>query len=600
MADTNRSQAARVLVLVLVLVASRAPAAVAHGGMILLALDTSGNGNDLEPVNAYRDPAPAKYNNAMTFNGTTSYLQRVNGGAIISNSRMTVCTWIKPNTNTGTHSVIHQDGGLYLNQTNLDVLAQVRWTSGGASPVESSQGVTASNALVFGVWKHVCVVVDNTAAAGTQTTITIFVEGAQAAQSSFVTGTGSMLSAKATLYLGGVPGGTGVANAYNGWLDDTVWCTAFAATASQILTIRNTDGTGNAGSVCGANLKGLWKFDELVTGAPNTAPASGYLDPANFTCESPCSRWMHVRGDTSTLELRIDLDGDGVNDRAVTGNVWDERVTWTKVGTYLFHVQFIDQFGRAQHNETTITIRAPTSPAAVLSPKDTTGGKPLTRLVTLEGDSRVVNIKVDYEGDGVFDAEVNNSTFGATHTWSTPGTYRLNVQYTNDANVSGYRESIITVLDTDAPTATIYPEPGLLGTAPVTRWVVVRGDATVRQIRVDFTGDGTWDATENARSLNVQHTWDHPGIARLVVQVENEQHVNGTYDVPLRIENDLVQDPLTSDRTCGFCDFGDGAKSWNDLDPTFSPQEVWNWLVFIALVAVAGFVLYFRIINGGT
>lgn len=591
---------ARSLVLFLVGAAILAPfPASGHSGMVLLALDSSGNGNDLEPVNAYRDPAPAKYNNAMTFNGTTSYMHRVNGGALISNSRMTVCTWIKPNTNTGTHSIIHQDGGFYLNQTNLDVSAQVRWTSS-ASGAESTQGVTAPNALAFGAWKHVCVVVDDTAGAGTQTTISIFVEGAQAAQSSFVTGTGSMLSAKATLYLGGVPSGTGLANAYNGWLDDTVWCTAFAASTSQILTIRNTDGTGNAGLPCGSNLRALWKFDELVTGAPTTAPATGYIDPVNLTCEAPCSRWMHVRGDTGTLELRIDLDGDGTTDRAITGNVWDERVTWTKVGMYLFHVQFIDQFGRAQHNETTITIRAPTSPAAVLTPSDTTGGKPLTRLVTLEGDARVVNIKVDYEGDGVIDAEVNNSTFAATHTWPTPGEYRLNVQYTNDANVSGYRESIITVLDTEAPTAIIYPEPGLLGTAPATRWIVVRGDSTVRTIRIDFTGDGSWDETATARSLNVQHTWPTPGNTRLVVQVENEQGVNGTYDVPLRIENTLVQDPLTSDRTCGFCSFGKDRGGFSGVNPVFTPQEVWDWLVFLALVAVAGFVLYFRIINGGT
>ncbi|MFA5862761.1 MAG: LamG-like jellyroll fold domain-containing protein [Candidatus Thermoplasmatota archaeon] len=571
--------------------------ASAHSGMVLLALDSGGGGNDLEPVNAYRDPAPAKRNNAMTFNGTTSYLTRATSGTTMamSNQRLVICAWLKTDDSTRTSTIIHQDGNFYFNQSATTLSATVFWgPSGNPAPLTVT---SQPGALVFGQWRHACFVVDPTVAAATQATFTLWIDGGINAQDTRVIGTSLLQGTNNALYLGGLPSPTGVSLAYKGWIDDTSWC-RLAATDANLDAIANA--TTPVTTVCGATTVAWWKFDEIATGAPTTAPASGYIDPVNITGEAPYSRWMHVRGDSATLELRIDLDDDGAWDGVVTGNVWDERITWDKVGTFLFHVAFIDQFGRGQHNETTINILAPVASGLRLSPTDTTGGTPLTRLVTVEGDPRVVNIKVDYDGDGTTDAEVNNSTFGALHTWTSPGTYRLNAQVTNDANVTSYRESIITVQDDEAPTGTIYPEPGTRGLAPFTRWIVVRGDPTVRTIRIDATGDGTWDATTNARSHNFQHTWTTPGIVRLVVQLENEHGTNGTYDIPLRIENTLVQDPLTSDRTCGFCGFGDGASSWNDLDPTFTPGEVWDWLVFIALVAAAGFVLYFRIINGGT
>ncbi|MFA5861318.1 MAG: LamG-like jellyroll fold domain-containing protein [Candidatus Thermoplasmatota archaeon] len=572
--------------------------ASAHNGMVLLALDSSSNANDLEPVNAYRDAAPAKRNNAMTFNGTTSYLTRTSGGTsfAMSNQRLAVCSWLKTDDSTRSSTIIHQDGNFYLNQTATTVSATVFWGPAG-NPVPLTV-TSQAGALVFGVWRHVCFVVDPTVAAGTQATFTLWVDGGINAQDTRIIGTSTLQGTNNALYIGGLPAASSLSLAYKGWIDDTSWCRN-AVTDAGLDALQNA--TSPVTTVCGSGTSvAWWKFDEIVTGAPNTAPASGYIDPVNVTGEAPYSRWMHVRGDTATLELRIDLDGDGTTDRVVTGNVWDERVTWTKVGLFFFHVQFIDQYGRAQHNETPIRIIAPTASGLTLKPDDTVGGKPLTRLVTVEGDPRVINIKVDYDGDGLYDRDVNNSTYGELHTWTAPGTYRLNAVVTNDANVSAYRESIITVQDDDAPTATIYPEPGTRGLAPFTRWIVVRGDPTVRTIRIDHEGDGTWDETANARSHNVEHTWTKPGIARLVVQLENEQGTNATYDIPLRIENTLVQDPLTSTRACDFCDFGEDARTWNDLDPTFTPQEVWNWLVFLALVIVAGFVLYFRIINGGT
>lgn len=591
-----REHAVATFALLVLLIAASMPAQ-AHNGMVLLALDSSGNANDLEPVNAYRDAAPAKQNNAMTFNGTTSYLTKHSGGSgyAMSNNRLAVCSWVKIDDSTRDSTIIHTNGGFYLNQSATSVSATVFWgPSGNPAPLTIA---SQPGALVFGAWRHVCYVTDPTVAAATQVTFTLWVDGGIAAQDSRVIGTSSLQGDNGALYVGGVPSPSGLTLAFKGWLDDTAWCRSALSDAS-LDAIQNA--TAPVTSVCGGTTVAWWEFDEIVTGAPTSAPLTGYIAPVDITGDAPYSRWMHVRGDASTLELRIDIDGDGTWDRIVTGNVWDERVTWDRPGTYVFHVEFVDQYGRGQHNETTVTILAPTAAGAILKPSDTTGGHPLTRLVTVEGDARVVNIKVDYDGDGIHDAEVNASTFGATYTWSQPGVYRLNAQITNDANVSAYRESIITVTPNDAPTATIYPEPGTRGLAPLTRWVVVRGDPTVRVVRVDFTGDGSWDETANARSFNVEHTWDGPGVTRLVVQVENEHGVNGTYDVPIRVENTLVQDPLTSGRTCGFCGFGDGATTWNELDPTFTPGEVWDWLVFLALVAVAGFVLYFRIINGGT
>lgn len=571
--------------------------AAAHSGMVLLALDSSSSANDLEPVNAYRDPAPAKRNNAMTFNGTTSYLVRHSGGAGMQmvNNRLAVCSWIKTDDSTRSSTIIHMDGNIYVNQSGTVLTATVFWgPAGGPAPLTVT---SQSGALVFGVWRHACFVTDPTLVGATQISFTLWIDGGINAQDTRIIGTNSLQGTNNVLYMGGAPAPTGLTLAYKGWLDDTSWCRS-ALTDASLDAIQNA--TSPVTTVCAGTTIGWWKFDEIVTGAPTTAPATGYISPTNITGEAPYSRWMHVRGDSSTLELRIDIDDDGSWDHVVTGNVWDERVTWNRPGAYLFHVAFIDQFGRAQHNETTVTILAATAAGAILKPTDTTGGTPLTRLVTVEGDQRVVYIGVDYDGDGLVDAQVDGATFAETHTWTTPGTHRLNAEIKNDAGVSSYRESIITVVEDAAPTATIYPEPGTRGIAPMTRWVVVRGDPTVRTIRVDYTGDGSWDDTPNARSANFEHTWPTPGNVRLVVQLENEQGTLGTYDVPLRIENNFVQDPLTSDRTCGFCSFGKGGGGFGGVDPVFTPKEVWDWLVFLALVAVAGFVLYFRIISGGS
>lgn len=575
------------------------PSAEAHSGMVLLALDSGGGGNDLEPVNAHRDPAPAKRNNAMTFNGSTSHLVRTGVGTSFdysSNGGMVYCTWIKSDDSGRNAVIAYFNGMFYLNQSATRVTAT--WHYGPQST--STIVVTSSlNALQFGVWRHVCARTSSNEPTTGQRAFQIWLDGGKDQETTLLIQLGeSLTGSNGPFYMGGTPTPTGVNLPFKGWIDDTTYCKS-ALSDTNLDSIQNAT-SPSTGFCSGSFLGGWWKFDEVVTGAPSSAPASGYIDPTDIVGEAPYSRWMHVRGDTSTLEMRIDVDGDGITDHTVQGNVWSEQVTWDTVGTHLFHVQFIDQFGRAQHNETTVTILAATAAGAILKPTDTTGGTPLTRLVTVEGDHRVVYISVDYDGDGVVDAEVDGATFAATHTWTTPGTYRLNTEIKNDAGVSSYRESIITVIEDAAPTATIYPEPGTRGIAPMTRWIVVRGDPSVHTIRIDHTGDGSWDETVNARTANFEHTWPTPGNVRLVVQLENDRGTVGTYDVPLRIENSLVQDPLTSDRTCGFCSFGKGGGGFGGIDPVFTPKEVWDWLVFLALVAVAGFVLYFRIINGGS
>lgn len=571
-----------------------APLAGAHQGMVLLALDSGGSGNDLEPVNAVREAEGARRGNAMTFNGTTSYLTRVGQGTSMATQQFTICTWIKP-TDARDASIVHLNGAIYLNQTGTR--ARLTWhfgTNAGANG-QTLTVLSQENALIVGSWRHVCgrTEIQNL---GTEQVLQLYVDGGLNAETRVTRGTQTARESNGPYYMGGVPTPAGVTNAFNGMIDDTVFCKSTLST-TNMNAIQNA--TSNPTGFCsGSFMAGWWKFDEITDAPPTTPPATGYIHPNDVTGEAPYARWMHVRGDENTISMRIDTDGDGVTDHVVIGNTWNERVTWEQPGTYHFHVEFIDHHGRAQHNETTITIRAPTSPRALFLPGDTTGGSPLTRLVTLEGDHRVVNIKIDFDGDRTYDREVNASTFAETYTWTTPGTYRLNVQYTNDANVSGYREAIITVTEHAAPHATIYPEPGTRGIAPMTRWIVVRGDPTVRTIRIDTTGDGTWDHEIHARSHNVQHTWDRPGLTRFVVQLENEHGTNGTYDIPLRIENPLFQDPLTSPRSCPFCGFGEGAGGFGGINPIFTPKQVWDWLVFLGLVAVGTVILWFRIARG--
>lgn len=587
------------VLLAVVLIATFPRPVAAHSGMVLLAVDSGGGGNDLEPVNAYRDPAPAKRNNAMTFNGSSSHLVRTGLGNSLdystSGGGMVYCSWVKSDDSTRNSVLAYFNGMFYLNQSGTRVTATWHF---GADATTTVVVTSSLNALQFGVWRHVCARTVSGEPTTGQRAFQIWLDGGKDQETAVLVQLGeSPRGANGPFYMGAIPSPSGPASAFKGWIDDTTYC-------KSALSDTNLDAIQNAtspptGFCSGSFLGGWWKFDEVVTGAPSSAPASGYIDPTNVVGEAPYSRWMHVRGDTSTLEMRIDEDGDGTTDHIVQGNVWSERVTWTSVGSRFFHVQFIDQFGRAQHNETPIQIVAPTASGLKLTPIDTSGGTPLTRLVTVEGDERVVNIKVDYDGDGVYDTEVDNSTFGEVHTWTTPGEYRLNVMATNDASISAYREAIIRVQDAPAPTALVYPEDGTTGKAPYARWVVVRGDADVRTIRIDFDGDNTWDHESSSRTANVQHIWATPGTHRLVVQVENDAGTSGTYEARIRVENTLIEDPLTSTRTCPFCGLGDGVNSWNQIDVRFTPREIWNWIVFLALLAIAGLILYVRLMRGG-
>lgn len=241
-----------------------------------------------------------------------------------------------------------------------------------------------------------------------------------------------------------------------------------------------------------------------------------------------------------------------------------------------------------------------TLPIATITLPNGTLRAPARAWITVEGSEGTKRVTVDFDGDDAPDLDLQDRHATGSHVYTTAGTHVVHVAVYDETGAGTHHQaSLVIAPPGPAPSALVYPETGAQGRAPFSRWVVVRGDESVTHIRVDYEGDGTWDHEATARSTTVAHTWPTPGTWRLVVQLEAADGTLGIVEHTLRVENNLITDPLTTPRTCPFCHIGDGARSWNTIDPTFTPAEVFQWLLFVGLVAAAGFIFYVRL-TGGT
>jgi hypothetical protein len=125
------------------------------------AVDSSGNGNDLTPVNSPTPTTdiPGVMNAAIpdsysaSFNGSTQYFTVADNSSLDSTSAVSVSTWVKFNNTSGNQTIlakwqvgVHQQWVLQLNSGHISW-----WTGDGYS---GANELASSTAITAGTWYH--------------------------------------------------------------------------------------------------------------------------------------------------------------------------------------------------------------------------------------------------------------------------------------------------------------------------------------------------------------------------------------------------------------------------------------------------------------
>jgi hypothetical protein len=250
------------------------------------AADQSGKGN-VGTVTSATFVGGGKFNNALSFNGTNSWVTVADSATLDLTTGMTIEGWVRPSTtqNWRTAFVKEQPGnlvyGVYANNGNNRPAAEV-YVGGAARTV---QGPTALPALT---WSHLAASYDGT-------TLRLFVNGTQAAQLAV---SGSILTSNSPVRIGG----NGVWGEYFSGLIDEVRVYNRALTAAEIQTdmtrsvtpdvtpptiTARTPGPGTAGINVGTSP--TVTFNELMNAGTITTSSFFLKDAANATVPATVS-----------------------------------------------------------------------------------------------------------------------------------------------------------------------------------------------------------------------------------------------------------------------------------------------------------------------
>ncbi|HEY7406165.1 MAG TPA: PKD domain-containing protein, partial [Candidatus Angelobacter sp.] len=263
---------------------------------------------------------------------------------------------------------------------------------------------------------------------------------------------------------------------------------------------------------------------------------------------------------TTSTPLMVNVDtsaSQGGNGDAITGRTisfgdgtsvnWVATTTHTyaKAGTYTVSVSLKNEDNLTANASKTVTVTTAAAPVPALNVTPTSGTAPL--VVTIDssasqggGSSTITGRTIDF-GDGT----PAGSAATTTHTYTTPGSYTVNLTLTNQAGLKATASSVVTVT---APAATA-PVPALnvtpiSGTAPL----VVTIDATASQggsskitgRTIEF-GDGTW-VTWNPTAT---HTYTNPGSYTVRLTLKNADGLTATKTSVVTVTAPLPPPPAT-------------------------------------------------------
>ncbi|MFC7590556.1 LamG-like jellyroll fold domain-containing protein [Nonomuraea antimicrobica] len=183
--------------------------------------DASGNGND--GTAAATTWASGKYGQALSFNGTSSWVTVADSGSLRLTDGMTLMAWVRPSSVTGWRTVVMKEFG-----ADLAYAIMGSGSSGPGAFIHTSSGANAPAPanLPLDAWSHVAATYDGA-------TLRMFVNGAQVATNP--TG-GDLRTGTSPLRIGGNSG----SGEYFSGLIDEVRVYNKALTPAQITTDMNT------------------------------------------------------------------------------------------------------------------------------------------------------------------------------------------------------------------------------------------------------------------------------------------------------------------------------------------------------------------------
>ncbi len=306
-----------------------------------------------------------------------------------------------------------------------------------------------------------------------------------------------------------------------------------------------------------------------------------------------------VSSTTGVAPLAVTFTGDqSTDDNAISSYLWDFKDgsttntanashTFTSSGTYLVELIVKDENGLSNKTITTITVTDPvnSAPIAVIDGNPSTGSAPLS-VQFVAGNSSDDNAITSYFWD--LKDGATSTTLNPYHTYTTPGTYEVELTVTDAAGLTDTKTITIVVNEAEnqAPVAVVSANP-TTGNAPL-NVQFVGGNSTddkgVTGYLWDFK-DGT-----TGTSNNPSHLFTNPGSYVVNLTITDAEGLTSSSSITITVNSNGG----SGNPADGYYVTTSGNSSNNGL----SENSAWS-LEHAVDIAQAGDIVYVKAGNYG-
>ena len=215
--------------------------------------------------------------------------------------------------------------------------------------------------------------------------------------------------------------------------------------------------------------------------------------------------------DGTVVEYDWDFDGDGTYERTTSSATVDH--SYSSGGDRTVTVRARDDDGATDTATTTVTVVANQAPTADLAhaPAGLDPGQTVTFDAgsSVDGDGTVVEYEWDFDGDGTYERTTASAT--VEHAYDSAGDRTASVRVTDDDGATDAAITSVTVVANQAPAADVSHSPAgpeVEQTVTVDASGSTDGDGTVVEYEWDLDGDGTYERTTEAATVEYAYSTD--------------------------------------------------------------------------------------------
>ncbi|MDI9395030.1 MAG: PKD domain-containing protein, partial [Euryarchaeota archaeon] len=236
-----------------------------------------------------------------------------------------------------------------------------------------------------------------------------------------------------------------------------------------------------------------------------------------------------------------DFENDGTVDSIEQNPVY----TYTTPGTYTVNLTVTNAGGSDSEVKVgyiVVSEPLPAPPVAAFSAEPTSGYSPLTVNFTDKSTGTISSYTWDFDNDGVVDSTDQNPV----HTYTTPGTYTVNLTVTNAGGSDSEVKSEYIVVSEPLPELPVaaFTATPTSGNAPLTVNFTDQSTGVVSSYSWDFDNDGTAESNEK----NPSYTYVTAGTYTVKLTVTNA----GGSDDEVKTGYITVSEPLPEPPTADF------------------------------------------------